>query len=134
MAKAELKTKANTASVEEFIESIKEEDKKSDSKVILEMMKRISGEKPKMWGSSIVGFIDVQLKYASGRELDWFKIGFSPRKQALTLYGIKEYKGPTNELLQKLGKHTEGGGCIYIKKLSDVDLNVLEELIKKSIR
>lgn len=89
MAKAELKTKANTASVEEFIESIKEEDKKADSKVILEMMQRLTGEKPKMWGTSIVGFIDIQLKYASGRELDWFKIGFSPRKQGINALWYK---------------------------------------------
>lgn len=95
------------------------------------MMERITGEKPKMWGSSIVGFGDVHYKYESGREGDWFGVGFSPRKTSLTLYimpGFSEYR----PLMAKLGKFKTGKSCLYINKLSDVDHDVLEELIAKS--
>jgi hypothetical protein len=130
---AELKTKATNLSVDDFISAIADEQQRNDSKVILAMMEKISGAKPKMWGSSIVGFVDTHLVYASGRELDWFKIGFSPRKQSLTLYCLTDSVDWT-DLLAKLGKHSIGRGCLYIKRLSEVDLKVLEQIIKKSIR
>src|SRR5205809_6219421 len=122
MAKAELKTKKNEASVEGFLNAIKDEQKRKDSFTILQMMQKATGEKPKLWGASIIGFGNVHLKYESGRELDWFTIGFSPRKANLTLYGIKNSGEP---LLKKLGKYKEGKGCLYINKLSDVDTAVL---------
>lgn len=133
MAKAELKTKATNQSVSDFIESVKDLNRQNDSKTILNLMQQITKDKPKLWGSSIVGFVDVQLKYESGRELDWFKIGFSPRKQALTLYGLLKDDSKAKELFAKLGKYTTGKGCLYIKKLSDVDLKVLEGIIKHAV-
>ena len=128
---AELKTKKTNNSAVDFLNKIKEEQKRKDSFAILEMFKKISKEEPAMWGSSIIGFGKVHLKYESGRELDWFKIGFSPRKQALTLYVICNTK-EQNELLKKLGKHKTGKGCLYINKLEDIDLSVLEKIIKNT--
>lgn len=128
---AEIKTKQNDASVEDFLNGVEEEKKRDDSFKILEMMKRITGEEPKMWGPSIVGFGAHEYTYASGREVNWFLAGFSPRKRNLTLYimaGFKRYP----ELMQKLGKYKTGKGCLYIKKLEDVDNEVLEELIRES--
>lgn len=124
--KAELKTKQTKASAERFLNTIKDEQKRKDSFTILEMMKKVSQEEPKMWGPSIIGFGNVQLKYESGRELDWFKMGFSPRKEALTLYGLLNKGG---DLLKKLGKCKTGKGCLYIKKLQDVDAKFLEAMI-----
>ena len=97
------------------------------------MMKEITGESPKMWGPSIVGFGSYHYKYDSGREGDWFVAGFSPRKQSLTLYimsGFRRY----DELLAKLGKHTHGKSCLYIKKLEDVDMSVLKEMVAQSVK
>ena len=128
MAKAALKTKKTEASVEGFLNSVKEEQQRKDSFIILEMMRKGTGDKPKMWGSAIIGFGNVQLKYESGRELDWFKMGFSPRKQALTIYGCIHSKQQA-ELLKKLGKYKTGKGCLYIKKLADVDTAVLKKMI-----
>lgn len=133
MAKAELKTKETKASVEGFLNSITDEQKRTDSYALVNLMERLSGEKPKMWGPSIVGFGSTLLKYESGRELDWMLIGFSPRKANLTLYltdGIARHP----ELLEKLGKHKTGVGCLYIKTLSDIDLTVLEKLISASLK
>jgi hypothetical protein len=96
------------------------------------MMEKLTGSKPKMWGESIVGFGDYRYKYASGREGDWFLAGFSPRKQNLTIY-IMGYLEFYTELLEGLGKFKHGKGCLYIKKLDDIDLNVLESLITTSI-
>ena len=127
MAKAELKTKKTQASVEDFLNGVKDEQQRKDSFAILQMMKKVTGDQPKMWGSAIIGFGNVQLKYESGRELNWFKMGFSPRKQNLTIYGVNA-KGQT-ELLKKLGKHKTGKGCLYINKLTDVDLAVLKKII-----
>lgn len=129
---AKLKTQKNEVNPEDFIETVADETKKTDAKAILKMMTEITKDKPKMWGSSIIGFIDTHLKYESGRELDWFKIGFSPRKQNLTIYGLDLVK--QEKLLQKLGKHSTSKGCLYINKLSDVDLDVLRELIKDKIQ
>jgi hypothetical protein len=129
MAKAKLKTEKTQASVTEFLNMVKDEQKRQDSFTILEMMTKATGEKPKIWGSSIVGFGDVQLKYDSGRELDWFRMGFSPRKQAITLYGLIFYNEPP--LLKKLGKYKTGKGCLYINKLDDVDTGVLKKLMEE---
>jgi hypothetical protein len=119
--------------VEEFINNVEHEQKRKDSFVILEMMKKATGEEPKMWGGSIIGFGMVRYKSpASGREVDWLRIGFSPRKANLSLYlsiDIKQYEA----LLAKLGKHKTGVGCLYINKLDDIDLNVLKEMIDASL-
>lgn len=128
MAKAELKTKKNEASVEDFLNAVKDEQQRKDSFTILQMMKKATGSEPKMWGPSIIGFGNVHLKYESGRELDWFRMGFSPRKQNLTLYGINS-KGQAG-LLKKLGKHTTGKGCLYINKLTDVDTATLKKIVE----
>jgi hypothetical protein len=132
MAKADLKTKKTDASVEAFLNSIDDEQQREDSFEIVEVMRRLSGDEPKMWGAAIVGFGNRTLKYDSGRELDWMEIGFSPRKANLTLY-VGAGSGKYNALLAKLGKYKTGKGCLYIKRLSDVDEGVLEELIASSL-
>lgn len=128
MAKAALKTKKSEESVEGFLNKIKDDQQRKDSFILLEMMKKTTGDEPKMWGPNIIGFGNVNLKYESGRELDWFKMGFSPRKQNLTLYGVNA-KGQES-LLKKLGKYKTGKGCLYINKLTDVDINVLKKVIE----
>lgn len=129
---AELKTKPNTASVEEFLNDVADEQRREDCFRLLKIMKTATKAEAEMWGPSIVGFGRYHYKYASGREGDWFVTGFSPRKQDLTLYimpGLERY--PT--LMKKLGKHKTGKSCLYIKKLEDVDLATLKQLIKQSI-
>ena len=129
---AELKTKLNDESVEDFLNSVEDEQKKKDSFEVLNIMEQITGAEPKMWGSSIVGFGNYHYVYDSGREGDWFIAGFSPRKQALTLYimaGFSRY----DELLQKLGKYKTGKSCLYVKNLQDIDLEVLKGLIRSSV-
>ena len=133
MAKAELKTKLNDANVESFLNGVADEQQRADSFKVLELMRKITSEEPKMWGPSIIGFGSHHLKYASGRELDWMLVGFSPRKGNLTLYitdGFANY----GDLMAKLGKHKTGKSCLYIKRLSDVDENVLGELTASSIK
>jgi hypothetical protein len=128
---AELKTKKTETSVDEFLAAFPEETRK-DCLEIAKLMAAATRSEAKMWGSSIIGFGSVRLKYPNGRELDWMKIGFSPRKQNLTLYlGGLEQK---TVLLKKLGKHTTGKGCLYIKRLEDVDKKVLKELIGASVK
>jgi len=130
---AELKTKPNDGSVSNFLNSIEEPQKRQDALEILKMMEQITQSPPKMWGTSIVGFGDYHYKYESGREGDWFITGFSPRKQNLTLYmmsGFERY----DELMSKLGKYKTGKSCLYIKKLSDVDVKVLHDLVEASYR
>jgi len=129
---AELKTKLNDASVEAFLNGIEDETKRKDSFTILEMMQEVTGAEPKMWGASIIGFGHCHYKYASGREGDWMLTGFSPRKQNLTLYIMGGFE-PHEAIMAKLGKHACGKGCLYIKKLKDVDLATLRELIKASV-
>lgn len=129
---AELKTKETEASVEDFLNSVADETERNDSKKIAEMMEKATGEKPKMWGGSIVGFGRLHFKYESGRELEWMEIGFSPRKQNLTLY-LTNGGAMDADLLANLGKHKLGKGCLYFKRLSDVDEKVLEKLIEKSV-
>jgi hypothetical protein len=130
---AENKTKPTSASVEDFINSIKEEQKRKDSLVILDMMKKASGEDAKMWGSSIIGFGLERLKSPSGREVDWLRIGFSPRKANLSLYLTGDVRMHASAL-EKLGKHKTGVGCIYIKKLADIDIKVLKEMIDAALK
>lgn len=130
---AEIKTKQTTASVEDFISSVKNEQKRKDSLVLLEMMKKASGEEPKMWGSSLIGFGNKRYKSpATGREVDWLLIGFAPRKANLSLYLMVDIKKQA-ATLKKLGKHKTGVGCLYINTLEDVDLKVLNELIDSSL-
>ena len=134
MAKsAELKTKVNNASVEGFLNSVKDEQTREDCFEILKMMKQVTKEEPKMWGSSIVGFGSYHYKGASGREGDWMLTGFSPRKQNLTLYLMHGFD-VQKDLLKKLGKHKTSMGCLYIKKLDDVDKKVLKELVAGSVK
>ena len=131
---AEIKTKQTDASVNSFIDSIPDEQKRKDSYTILKMMEKATKEKPKMWGSSIIGFGNVRYKSpATGREVDWLKIGFSPRKANLSLYlttDVKKYA----EDLKKIGKHKTGKGCLYINKLEDIDIKVLEKMIAATVK
>lgn len=132
MAKTELKTKANEADPAAFLETVADERQRADSYVILDLMQRITGEPAKMWGPAIIGFGSRTLKYDSGRELDWMLIGFSPRKASLTLYimdGFDRY----DELLASLGKHKTGKSCLYVKRLADIDMAVLETLVTESV-
>ena len=130
---AELKTRKTEASVDQFLSSLPSEQTRDDCLAIAKLMQQATKAEPKMWGTSIVGFGTTHLKYASGRELDWMVIGFSPRKQNLTLYlsgGLDSYA----DLLAKLGKHKTSGGCLYIKTLQDVDTKVLKQIIQQSVK
>jgi len=129
---ANLKTAPNNKSVDAFIESVENEQKRNDSHVLLKLMQKITGEKPVMWGDSIIGFGNYHLKYESGRELDWMLAGFSPRKQNMTIYMMGGFENQ-DELLSKVGKVKNSVGCLYAKKLSDINLDVLEEMIRLSI-
>ncbi len=131
---AELKTQVNNASVTKFLNSIKDETKRADAYELLAMLQKATGEEPKMWGSSIVGFGDYHYVYASGREGDWFLTGFSPRKQNLTLYAVGSSWEEQSDLLDKLGKHSLGKGCLYINKLADVDTPTLKKLIDNVVK
>ena len=130
---AELKTQPNDQNVEDFLNSVADGTKRRDSFTILELLKQITGSEPVMWGDSIIGFGSYHYKYASGREADWFLTEFSPRKRNLTLYIMSGFEG-YDELLNKLGKHSTGKSCLYIKKLGDIDLEVLKELVDKSVQ
>jgi len=126
------KTQKTKASVEEFLKSVANERKRKDSLAILELMREVTGEKPAMWGTSIIGFGTYHYKYASGREGEWPLVGFSPRKQNLALYimsGFDQYES----LLEDLGKYKIGKSCLYINKLDDVDRKTLRELIRQSV-
>ena len=129
---SDLKTKPNNQSVETYLNNIELQQRQNDCLAILKLMQEVTGETPQMWGSSIVGFGSYHYKYASGREGDWFVTGFASRKKSITLYimaGFDDY----DVLMSKLGKHTTGKSCLYIKKLEDVDQNVLRELVKQSV-
>lgn len=128
----DIKTKKNKASVEEFLSGVENQKRKEDSIVVLELMKKITNSEPSMWGTSIIGLGKYHYKYASGRENDWFLTGLSPRKQSLTLYimnGFSRY----DEILGRLGKYKTGKSCLYINKIEDIDLKVLDELITASV-
>jgi len=131
---AQIKTKETKASVEGFINSVKDKVKRNDSFTILKMMQKASKEKPKMWGSSMIGFgKKIYKSPATGREVEWFKIGFSPRKANISLHLVLDIKKHAAEL-KKLGKHKTGVGCLYINKLDDVDVTVLEKLINTAAK
>jgi hypothetical protein len=133
MAKTELKTKETTASVDAFIDALASEQQRDDSRALVKLMSGMTKSPPKLWGPSIVGFGSTTLKYDTGREVEWMLCGFSPRKAAITLYftcDISQYASH----LEKLGKYTTGKGCLYIKRLSDVDAKVLEALVKKAVK
>jgi len=130
---AELKTKKNKKSVAAFLRSIADDGKRKDAETIMKMMNRITKEAPTMWGDSIVGFGSYHYVYDSGREGDWFVTGFSPRKRNLTLYIMSGFKRH-DTLMKKLGKYKTGKSCLYINMLDDIDTNVLEELVKESVR
>ena len=130
---AELKTKENSESVTAFLNAIDDTQKRADAKKIAAMMRKATGSRAKMWGKSIVGFGSYHYKYASGGEGDWMLIGFSPRKQNLTMYimtGFTEF----DALMSRLGKHKTGKSCLYVKRLADIDVKVLSSLMKRSIR
>jgi hypothetical protein len=130
---AENKTKPTDKSVTEFLESVEDKTKREDSFKLVELMQEITGEEPKMWGPTMVGFGTYHYKYESGREGDAMRVGFSPRKANLVLYiiaGFAEEQG----LLNKLGKHSTGKSCLYIKKLADVDMAVLREMVERSVK
>ena len=130
---AEMKTKPTNEGVEDFLNRIPETERREDCFAVAKMMEEITGDKPKMWGPSIVGFGSYHYKYASGREGDWPVTGFSPRKKDLTLYimmGLEKHP----ELMEKLGKHTHAKSCLYIKRLSDIHLPTLKKLIKTSLK
>lgn len=130
---ADLKTIPTRVSVDKFLEGIADERKRADCYQILGIMKKATKAEPKMWGTSIVGFGKHHYVYASGREGDWFLIGFSPRKQNLTLY-LNGSLTQLEDLMQKLGKHSTGKGCLYINTLQDIDVKVLKRLIRQSLK
>lgn len=130
---AELKTKPTNASVEKFLNQVADETRRDDCFKVAKMMEEITGEKPKMWGPSIVGFGSYHYKYASGQEGDWPIAAFSPRKQDLTLYLLPGF-AESGELLKQLGKHRTGVSCLYIKRLSDVHVPTLKKLIRDSVK
>ncbi len=130
---AEPKTKPTQASVKEFLNQIPDKERRDDCFAVAKIMEEITGDKPKMWGPSIVGFGSYRYKGASGREGDWLITGFSPRKNALTLYIMMGFeKHP--ELMKQLGKHSTGKSCLYIKRLSDIHVPTLKKLIKSSVK
>lgn len=129
----ELKTRPNTADVGTFIAAVDDKQKRADSRVLIDMMKRVTGCDPVMWGKSIVGFGSYRYTYASGRSAEWCATGFSPRKAALTLYimpGFSNY----DALMPRLGRYKTGKSCLYIKRLSDVDIDVLEQLVDEAYK
>jgi len=134
MAKpAEIKTKQTEESVQKFIDNIADEQKRDDCRIVLQMMEKATKEKPKMWGASMIGFGKMMYKSpATGREVEWFRIGFSPRKANLSLY-LMDLKRHADALKQ-LGKHKTGAGCLYINKLDDIDKKVLEKIVREAVK
>ena len=127
-----MKTKPTSASADAFIDGIQDERKRADARLVAAMMAEITGERARMWGTSIVGFGTYHYRYDSGREGDFFETGFSPRKRALTLYvmaGFADHDG----LLAHLGEYTTGKSCLYLKRLADVDQDVLRRLLRRSV-
>jgi hypothetical protein len=125
------KTRPTTGDVEAFLEGVADDRRRGDAREVLDAMRRVTGTEPQMWGGSIIGFGHQPYTTSDGKERDWFAVGLSPRKAALTLYGLTYY-GTNDDLLDRLGKHTTGKGCLYVKRLEDVDHEVLEELIARS--
>ncbi len=130
---AAAKTKPTAVSVSAFINAVPDEERRRDSRTLLKMMKKATKAEPKMWGPTIIGFGSYHYKYASGHEGDMCITGFSPRKAAFSIYVLGDIEGQAG-LLKKLGKHQAGKACLYIKRLSDIDLEVLEELVTRSVK
>ncbi|WP_163544018.1 DUF1801 domain-containing protein [Occultella kanbiaonis] len=130
---AELKTRPGPGDVDAFIASVQDPVRRADAERLVELMREVSGDEPVLWGPSIIGFGERHLVYASGREIDYFEIGFSPRKAATTLY-LDAVLGSSAELLAELGPHTTGKGCLYVKRLADVDGDVLRHLLEEAVR
>ena len=130
---AELKTRPTDADVGTFLDSVADERRRDDAKAVCRLMQEVTGEEPVLWGTGIVGFGSVRLRYASGRELDWPVTGFSPRKTATTVYLMDGFE-ERSDLLARLGPHSTGRSCLHLKRLSDVDLAVLRELVAESVR
>lgn len=129
---SDLKTRPTGASVEAFIEAVEHPRRREDARTLLELMHRVTGEEPVMWGPSIVGYGSYHYRYASGQEADWPVVGFSPRKQNLSIYIMTGFEA-SDALLSRLGKHKTGKSCLYVNKLADVDLEVLETLVRASV-
>ncbi|MXX03821.1 MAG: DUF1801 domain-containing protein [Gemmatimonadetes bacterium] len=129
---SDLKTRPTDASVEAFIDAVDHPRRREDARTLLELMQRVTGEEPVMWGPSIVGYGSYHYRYASGQEADWPVVGFSPRKQNLSIYIMTGFE-ESDELLSRLGKHKTGKSCLYVNKLADVDLEVLERLVRASV-
>jgi len=130
---AETKTKPTNERVEDFLNKISDEERRADCFQVAKIMEEITGEKPKMWGPSIVGFGSYHYKYDSGREGDWLVTGFSPRKKDLTLYLMMGFE-KHGELMEKLGRHSHAKSCLYIKRLSDIHIPTLKKLIRNSVK
>ncbi len=129
---SDLKTRPTDASVEAFIGAVDHPRRREDARTLLELMHRVTGEEPVMWGPSIVGYGSYHYRYASGQEADWPVVGFSPRKQNLSIYIMTGFE-ESDELLSRLGKHKTGKSCLYVNKLADMDLDVLETLVRASV-
>ncbi|MEO0478592.1 MAG: DUF1801 domain-containing protein [Planctomycetota bacterium] len=129
---SDLKTKQNKKSVTRFLSEIEDPEQRQDTKVIAKLMREVTGARASMWGDSIVGYGKYRFRYASGREGDWFLTGFSPRKGSLSLYIMDGVEGHA-KTLRRLGKHKNGKACLYVKRLSDIDIDVLRELIEDSV-
>lgn len=125
------KTTANDADVESFLESVADERRREDARAALELMHRVTGAEPQMWGASMVGFGHRPYTTADGKQRDWFVVGLSPRKASLTLYGLTYYDS-NQDLLERLGPHTTGKGCLYVKRLDALDEEVLAQLVERS--
>ncbi|CAM3675058.1 DUF1801 domain-containing protein [Occultella aeris] len=130
---AELKTRPGSGDVNAFIASVDDPVRRADAERLVELMRAVSGDEPVLWGPSIIGFGERHLVYSSGREIDYFEVGFSPRKAATTLY-LDAVLGSSADLLAELGPHTTGKGCLYIKRLADVDGDVLRHLLEEAVR
>ena len=133
MAKTKVKTAPTDRSVAEFVDNIADEGQRADSRALIGLMRKVTKAEPRMWGPGIVGFGSYRYKYGSGREGEWFLAGFSPRKGTMTLYitaGVERYPA----LLAKLGKHKTGRACLYVKRLADVDMRILTEMVQQSVK
>lgn len=129
---SENKTKRTNASVDEFLAAVENDRRRNDAVTVCELMQEVTGEEPVMWGPTMVGFGTYHYKYASGREGDWFLVGFAPRKANLVVYIMSGFKGHA-ALMDKLGKHKTGSSCLFINKLDDIDMDILRELVRRSV-
>jgi hypothetical protein len=132
-AMSDRKTKPNDASVEEVIDAAADERRRDDAREVLDLMREVTGAEPVVWGSSMIGFGRQPYTTADGKEREWFAVGLAPRKAALTLYGLTSY-GSNEDLLERLGPHTTGKGCVYVKRVADLDRTVLTEMVDRAWR